>query len=150
MATLQVKMPVDFTIKLDKLGAMTDAVVGQALEAGGQIALGIMKGNLQGVLGNTTRGTGELMGSLGVTPVKQDNSGNSNVKVGFNEPRRHQNAARGKRSYKARTNAMIANVLEHGKHNQPARPFLAPAKSAARAPCIAAMKAEMEAVIDSL
>jgi len=127
---------------------MTDNVIDQALEAAGNIALGHVRGNLSGVLSGES--TGELMGSLGVTPVKLDNVGSANVKVGFNEPRRVQNKAKGKRSYKTRTNAMIANVLEHGKHNQPPRPFMAPARAASEGPCIAAMESKFEEAVSSL
>lgn len=64
--------------------------------------------------------------------------------IGFNEPRREQNAAKGKRSYKVRTNAMIANVLEYGRHGQPPKPFLANAKAGGRAAAVGAMKAVLE------
>ena len=37
-------------------------------------------------------------------------------------------------------NALIANVLEYGKHGQPPKPFLKPAKAASRSACIEAMK----------
>ena len=55
------------------------------------------------------------------------------MKVGFAEPRSD-----------GRSNAMIANVLEYGKSGQPAKPFLKPARTASRAPCIAAMKQKFE------
>ena len=141
-------MPDEFTNKISKLAGMTDAVIGQALEAGGQIAVSQVRGNLSGVISGES--SGELLGSLGITPVKVDESGVSNIKIGFNEPRRDQGGGRGKRSYKVRTNAMIANVLEHGRHNQPPRPFLKPAMSACRQPCITAMTSTLEAVINSL
>ena len=35
--------------------------------------------------------------------------------------------------------AKIANIIEYGKHNQPARPFLKPTKSSSRKPCKEAM-----------
>jgi hypothetical protein len=83
--------------------------------------------------------TGELAGALGLTPAKIDRKGNWNAKVGFDEPRRDGGS-----------NAKLANILEHGKHNQPARPFLKPAKSAARGPAIEAMKRKLESEIDGL
>jgi len=132
---------------------MTDQIVNQALEAGGAVVLQQVRANLAGVIGRgkANESTGELLSSLGVTPVGTDSDGNYNIKIGFNEPRLHQPApAKGKRSYILQTNAMIANVLEYGRHNQPARPFLAPARSASRAPCIAAMTAVVEGAVDSV
>ena len=45
---------------------------------------------------------------------------------------------------------MIANVLEYGKSGQPPKPFLKPAKSASRAPCIEAMKQALEQEVEKL
>ena len=42
------------------------------------------------------------------------------------------------------SNAKLANILEYGKHGQPAKPFLKPAKSASRAECIRVMKQKLE------
>lgn len=76
---------------------------------------------------------------ISFTPAKIDRDGNYNVKVGFSEPRPD-----------GRSNAMIANVLEYGKSGQPAKPFMKPARSAARAPCIEAMKAAFEREVEKL
>ncbi|HIU49729.1 MAG TPA: hypothetical protein IAD22_01780, partial [Candidatus Limousia pullorum] len=86
-----------------------------------------------------SRSTGELEDSLGVAPMDVDEKGNYNIKIGFNEPRRTQYEAKGKRSYNTATNAMVANVLEYGKHGQPAKPFLKPAISSSRSRCKKAM-----------
>ena len=118
--------------KLQKLGRETDQILGAAMEAGAAAALPIVRQNLESAIGNTkekSRSTGELVASLGVSPALVDNEGNTNVKIGFNEPRRVQTVAKGKRSYYTATNAMIANVLEYGKHGQPARPWLKRSKS---------------------
>lgn len=118
--------------KLQKLGRETDQILGAAMEAGAEAALPIVRQNLESAIGNTkekSRSTGELVASLGVSPALVDNEGNTNVKIGFNEPRRVQTVAKGKRSYYTATNAMIANVLEYGKHGQPARPWLKRSKS---------------------
>jgi hypothetical protein len=165
MAKVSIKPPDDFTAKIGRLGSMTDYAIERALDAAGKVVLDAVRGNLSGAIGSNTaydsQSTGELMGSLGVTPVGLDNSGVSNIKIGFNEPRRVQPKGEGKRgknskkkdtkrSYKTATNAMIANVLEYGRHGQPPRPFLKPAKSASKSAALAAMQAELEAVIDSL
>jgi len=142
------KLPEDFLIKVSRLADKTDEIVPRVLQAGGEVVEKKVRSNLQAVIGSGTkeesRSTGELVGALGVSPAMLDRDGNFNVKVGFDEPRRQQNAAVRKRSYKERTNAMIANVLEYGKHGQPAKPFLKPAKSASKNACIEAMKAKLE------
>jgi len=142
------KLPEDFLIKVSRLADKTDEIVPRVLQAGGEVVEKKVRSNLQAVIGSgikeESRSTGELVGALGVSPAMLDRDGNFNVKVGFDEPRRQQNAAVRKRSYKERTNAMIANVLEYGKHGQPAKPFLKPAKSASKNACIEAMKAKLE------
>jgi len=48
------------------------------------------------------------------------------------------------------SNAKIANILEYGKHGQPAKPFLKPAKSASKAACETAMKGKFEEEVSKL
>jgi hypothetical protein len=45
---------------------------------------------------------------------------------------------------------MLANVLEYGRHNQPPRPFLKPAKSQTKNSCVDAMKAKFESEVDGI
>ena len=45
---------------------------------------------------------------------------------------------------------MIANILEYGKHGQPAKPFLKPAKSASKSACIAAMQQKFDEEVKKL
>jgi len=144
MAKVQLKMPDDFERRLTLLGQREDEIAERVLKAGAEVVLPKVKSCLSASIGRGTktesRSTGELLASLGVSPMKQDRDGNNNVHVGFNEPRRKQYAAKGKRSYKQATNAMVANVLEYGRHGQPARPFLKPAVRAAEAAAKEAMK----------
>ena len=154
MAKVEVKMPEDFLLKFSKLGEKTDEIVESCLEVGSEVVLSKVRSNLSSVIGGGTKypseSTGELEASLGVTPIKVDNKGVHNVKIGFNEPRRRQYAAKGKRSYYTITNAMIANVIEHGKHGQPPKPFLKPARTSSRKPAIEAMKRKLEEEIGKL
>ena len=154
MAKATYKLPEDFLLKVSKLADKTDEIVPRVLQAGGEVVEKKVRSNLQAVIGSgikeESRSTGELVGALGVSPAMLDRDGNFNVKVGFDEPRRQQNAAVRKRSYKERTNAMIANVLEYGKHGQPAKPFLKPAKSTSKNACIEAMKAKLESEMGSV
>lgn len=143
MGKVQVKMPEEFLLRLSRLGDKTDEIIPKVLEAGGEVVEQKVRANLSAVIGRDTkeesRSTGELLSALGVSPAKIDRDGNYNVKVGFSEPRPD-----------GRSNAMIANVLEYGKSGQPAKPFLKPARSAARAPCIEAMKVAFEREVEKL
>lgn len=136
MAKCDIKMPEDFLLKISHLGSNFDAVAENVLEAGGRIALEKVKSNLSAVIGNTkyeSRSTGELARSLGLSPVKLDKNGNHDIKVGFSEPRSD-----------GESNAKIANILEYGRHGQPAKPFIKPSKSAAKRECVEAMTAVLE------
>ena len=68
----------------------------------------------------------------------------------FREPHSQQTAAKGKRSYNQITNAMIANVLEYGRKGQAPKPFLAPAKKAARKDTTAKMEAVLREEMDKV
>ena len=130
-------MPDDFLQKISRLEERTDDIIPKVLEAGGNVVLDNVRSNLQAVVGSGTkypsRSTGELVSALGVSPASMDRQGNYNVKVGFDEPRRGGD-----------TNAMLGNILEYGKHGQPPKPFLKPAKAASRTACIEAMKRKLE------
>lgn len=143
MAKVDVKMPEDFLLQLSRLGNKTDEICEKALEAGGEVVLEKVKENLSAVIGSGTkydsRSTGELEQSLGLTSVKQDRDGNHNIKIGFSEPRSDGGS-----------NAKIANIIEYGKHGQPAKPFLKPAKSSSRKACISAMQETLEREVEKL
>ena len=127
MAKEQIKMPEDYLLKLSRLGNKTDEILPKVLEAGGEVVLEKVRSNLQAVIGRDTkeesRSTGELVSALGVSPAKIDREGNYNVKVGFAEPR---------------------------SSGQPAKPFLKPARTASRAPCIEAMKRTFEQEVEKI
>lgn len=143
MAKAQMMMPEDFLTRLSKLGDQQDAISEKVLAAGGEVVLSEVQSRLSSVVGKNTqydsRSTGELERSLGLSSVKLDRNGNHNIKVGFSEPRRD-----------GKSNAMLANILEYGKHGQPAKPFLKPAKSASKAACVEAMKRTFEEEVDKL
>ena len=143
MAKVDIKMPDDFLEKLSKLGAKTDEISERVLEAGGEVVLAKIRSNLSSVVGKDTkvesRSTGELERSLGMTKARVDRQGNHNIKIGFAEPRSDGGS-----------NAKIANILEYGRHGQPAKPFLKPAKSSSKSACEAAMKQKLEEEISKL
>jgi HK97 gp10 family phage protein len=130
-------MPDDFLAKISALGNKTDEIVPRVLAAGAEPLLAKVESNLAASLSG--KSTGQLAASLGVSPAKVDRSGNTNVKIGFAE-----NRSDGK------SNAMLANILEYGRHRQPPRPFLKPAKSAAKSQVVETMKSALEREIDSL
>lgn len=148
----------DFALKLSKLGRNTDEITAKALRAGAEVALKEARSRLKSVIGNNVKvknrkdgePSGELLRSLGISPVDIDKNGVHNIKVGFDEPRRKQYKAKRKRSYYEITNAMIANVLEHGKSGQPAKPFMGPAKRAAKKPAIEAMQRTIDEEVRKL
>ena len=131
------KMPEDFMDKISRLADQTDVIVPKVLEAGGEVVLDAVRSGLHSVLSGTS--TGELEASLGLSPVRLDRNGNPNIKVGFAEPRSD-----------GKSNAMLANVLEHGKHGQPPRPFLKAAKAASKGPAIDAMVAALDREVGKL
>lgn len=150
----EIKMPEKFLLKVSKLGKETDEIVSKTLKVGGEIMFKSVKSYLKTVIGkdlkHKKRSTGELLNSLGISPDDIDDKGIHNLKIGFNEPRRNQYAAKGKRSYYTITNAMIANVIEFGKSGQKPKPFLKPAKNKSRKACIAAMAEKLSEEINKL
>ena len=143
MAKATWKMPDDFLMKVSKLADRTDEILPKVLEAGAEVVESKVRSNLSAAIGKNTklpsRSTGQLLSSLGTSPVLQDKNGDFNVKVGFSEPRSDGDS-----------NAKIATILEYGKSGQPAKPFLKPAKSASKNAAIEAMKTKLELEVGSL
>ena len=137
MAKCNIKLPEEFLRKLSSLGTRTDEVAKKALTAGGEIILAKTKENLLSVIGKDTKypskSSGQLVSALGLTPVRVDRNGNYNIKIGFDEYRRD-----------GTSNAGVANIIEYGKHGQPAKPFLAPAKKQAGKQALARMQEIIE------
>lgn len=143
MAKADFKLPDEFLTKLSRLSKDTDAVAKKVLKAGGEVVLAKVRSNLAAVIGIGTkydsRSTGELAQSLGLSPVKLNREGNHDIKIGFSEPRSDGSS-----------NAKLANILEYGKHGQPAKPFLKPAKSASKSECIHVMEQTLKEEAEKL
>ena len=135
MAKCTYKLPEDLLKKLSTLGSKMDEISEVVLEAGGETVLDKVKSNLEVSLSGAS--SGELVSSLGLSGVRIDRNGNSNIKIGFSEPRKDGGS-----------NAMVANVIEYGKHGQPAKPFLKPAKSSSKKQCIEVMTKKLEEEIN--
>ena len=140
---MDIKMPEDFLLKVSRLADQTDVILPRVLKAGGEVVLDKVKSNLSSSIGRGTKypskSTGELVGALGVSPAKQDRDGNFNVKVGFSEPRKDGGS-----------NAKIANIIEYGKHGQPPKPFLKPARTQSKNAAVEAMKEKFEQEVERI
>lgn len=136
-------MPEDFIKKISSLGDKTDEVIAKVLEAGAEVVEGEVRNNLETQIGNNTKqrskSTGQLISALGTASVRQDKKGVMNVKIGFSENRRD-----------GKKNAMIATVLEYGKSNQKARPFIKPALRKSKDACINAMIRKLDEEIERI
>ena len=132
MARVTIEMPTTLMDQLASAAEKTDSAIPKALEAGGKVVFERMQANLRSAIGRGTkvksRSTGKLLAALGVSPVKVNDEGNYDVKVGFAEGRGNV------------SNAMLANLLEYGKSGQPPKPFLKQTKSSSRKPCIEEMQ----------
>ncbi len=136
MARVTIKMPTDLMDQLARAAEKTDSAIPKALEAGGKVVFEKMQANLRSAIGRgvkyKSRSTGKLLAALGVSPVKVNDGGNYDVKVGFAEGRGNV------------SNAMLANLLEYGKSGQPPKPFLKQTKSSSQKPCVEAMESVLK------
>lgn len=143
MANMKFTMPEDFMKKISSLGDKTDEVIAKVLEAGAEVVESEVRNNLETQIWNNTKqrskSTGQLISALGTASVRQDKKGVMNVKIGFSENRRD-----------GKKNAMIATVLEYGKSNQKARPFIKPALRKSKDACINAMIRKLDEEIERL
>lgn len=143
MAKAEVKLPEELLTKLSRLGQNTDVVAEKVLQAGGKVVLDKVRDNLESVIGSDTkrksRSTGELLSSLGLSPVLVNRNGNHDIKIGFSEPRSD-----------GESNAKLANILEYGKSGQPPKPFLQPARTASKKECMRVMEEALKEEIEKL
>lgn len=143
MARVDVRLPNAVIDALTQVSNVVDDNAERVLNAGASVVEPRMRANLTAAIGRGTklpsRSTGQLVSALGTTSVKVNSRGVYNVKVGFGENRRD-----------GRSNALVANVLEHGRSNQAARPFLAPTRSQTRRAATQAMKTALAAAIEQV
>ena len=143
MAKTTYKMPEQFLMDLSKLGKNTDEITSRVLKAGAEVVERKVRSNLTSVIGKNTkyksRQSGDMLGALGISKARQDKNGNFNIKIGFAENR-----------IDGVSNAMIANIIEYGKHGQPAKPFLKPAITSTKRACIDTMISKLNSEVDNL
>ncbi len=137
MAKCTAKLPEELLKKLSRVGNNMDKIADSALKAGGEVVLKRTKTNLESMVKGPS--TGQLVNALGLSPVLLDRDGNYNIKVGFDEYRADGSA-----------NAMVANIIEYGKHGQPAKPFLKNAKTSSKKECEETMAKKIEVEIKKL
>jgi HK97 gp10 family phage protein len=137
MAKCTAKLPEELLKKLSRVGSSMDVIANYALKAGGEVVLKKTKNNLQSMVKGPS--TGQLVNALGLSPVLLDRNGNYNIKVGFDEYRADGSS-----------NAMVANIIEYGKHGQPAKPFLKNAKISSKKECEETMARKIEEEIGKL
>lgn len=131
MARIMFKAGNEYAIKLSRLATNQDKIAKKAIyKAAGIVTDRIRKEAEKKLSGEST---GDMMDSLGITPIEQDNNGNWNAKVGFDGYDRN-----------GTPNQLKARVFESGSSKQKKRPFVRPAMYASRKRSLAAM----EEVID--
>jgi len=137
----EIQFPHGFLAQLNSLETGFDDTAEEALEAAGEVVREVMAGRLDSVLVPDDRATGDLVGSLGVSPVKVDHNGDFDVKVGFREDRPD-----------GQVNAKLANIIEHGRsdQNRPPRPFLRPTRNRSRKRAVAAMEGVLTRWVDKV
>lgn len=144
MAKVDIKLPDEFQVRLSKLGDRFDAIAQKVLIAGAEPVFLKAKSNLASVIGKNlktkSRSRGELLASLGISPPKRNRDGNWDIKVGIGNSIDSHGVS----------NALKGMVLEYGKHGQPPKPWLKPAKSAAKKASIQAMQDKFEKEIGNL
>ena len=121
MAKMEVTIPTDLIRKLEKMGSQGEEIGKKMLNAGARILRDKVDNNLKKVL-YTNRSydksypTGALERSITIDKPKRSKKGNLFIRIYF----------KGKDS-KGVSNGLKAAILEHGKSNQPKRPFVRPA-----------------------
>lgn len=120
MAKLEITFPTDLLKKLDLLGEHFPAIEKKMLRAGAIPLKKQMRANLKAVVGKGTetksRSTGDLVKSVKTTKIYKVKNGDLHIKIGIYGYDR-----------KGVPNPLKANVLEHGRSNMPAKPWLKPA-----------------------
>ena len=143
MAKVSFKLPDEMLENIAKLGNSYDRIVKVVLEEGAKPLYDTAKSNLKDSIGRDTKqdskSKGDLLNSIRITMPFLDKHSNWGIKVG----------CEGLDS-KGVSNALKASVLEYGKSDQKARPWLKPSGSKSKKACIAKMKQTFEAEVDKL
>ncbi len=146
MARCRIKLPEETLSKLSRLGKNIDRISAAMLEDGAAVIQEQAAKNLEAVIGSGTkhksRSTGGLRQLVKQSRVYKIANGDSHIKIGvwgYYYPNGKKTPA-----------PLVANVLEHGRSDMAAKPWLKPALSKARKACVAAMQKRFEDEVDKL
>lgn len=143
MANVRFNLPDEMIQSIAKLGSNYDRIIKAVLKEGAKPLYDTTKSNLKDSIGRDTKqdskSKGDLLKSIRITMPFLDKGSNWSIKVG----------CEGLDS-KGVSNALKASVLEHGKSDQRARPWLKPSGLKAKKACIEKMKQTFEAEVDKL
>jgi HK97 gp10 family phage protein len=143
----------EYALKLSKLADSSDEIAKKAIYSAAEIVADEIKQNLVGNLrdpayaglgnygkskagawgGKSSKPTGDLEESFGITPISQDEDGNWNVKIGFDGYDR-----------KGVPNQLKARAMESGTSTLRKRPFVRPAVNATKKKAVEAMNEIIE------
>ena len=91
MATVTINMPYEFMNQISEFDGRLEDIFKKSLEDGAEIAYKRAISNLKAAVGRGTKteskSSGQLIGALGISPIKPSKLGAFDVRVGFNEPR---------------------------------------------------------------
>lgn len=133
MARMTFNAGEEYALKLSALaGDVADEMAKKAIYAGAGVVADEVRKGLTRVLSGES--SGELLDSLGVTPVKADEKGGWNAKIGFDGY--DENGV---------PNQLKARVLESGSSRQQKTPFMRPAVNASKKKAIKAMQEVIDA-----
>lgn len=143
MGLVKIEFPEGLIKKLKSVEGKTQEVLTTTLRAGAEEVKPVFAAHLASVIGRDTkypsRSTGELKSAIGIAPVRVTEEGVLNIKIGFYEPRSN-----------GEYNAKIANILEHGKQGQPAKPFIAATRKAVEKTAVDTMQRVFAEQVEAL
>lgn len=140
---MTLKLPEETLKKLERLGTEYDAIVQDMLSDGIEPLQKQIESNLKEVIGKGTkskpRSKGNLIKAVRVTKAYQVANGDWHIKVGIY-------------GYDSDgvPNALKAMVLEHGRSDMAAKPWLKPAISATKKQCVQTMVETFDKKVDKL
>jgi hypothetical protein len=142
MARMTFMLGDEFALKLSRMAAQSERIAKTAIHAGASIVADEIRANIEALPteefrylregdqfeGITATQKNDLLDSLGITPILQDNDGNWNAKVGFDGY-----GSMPTRKYpKGLPNQLIARAAESGSSVRRKHPFVRPAVNAVK------------------
>lgn len=142
MARMTFQAGDDYAVQLSRMGADIDEIAGKAIYEAAGIVADKIKSNLEALPEDRFRKLerGEvfsglpveqkrnLVQSLGITPIKPDNKGNLNAKIGFDGYGTHKT----KKYKNGVPNKLLARAVESGSSVRKKTPFVRPAVNATK------------------